>query len=60
MATIRARLETGFEAFGRTTFRNRLTPLSLVSSLIAGVLSRLPREPPQFCRFERADILSRL
>ena len=42
MATIRARIETGFEAFGRTIFRNRLKTLALVSVLIAGFLSQLP------------------
>ena len=43
MATIRARIETGFEAFGRAIFRNRIKTLLLMSILIAGFVSQLPK-----------------
>ena len=43
MATIRARIETGFEKFGRAIFRNRIKTLLLMSILIAGFVSQLPK-----------------
>ncbi|MCH7479060.1 MAG: MMPL family transporter, partial [SAR324 cluster bacterium] len=43
MESLRTRIETGFESFGRTIFRNRLKTLALMSVLIAGFLSQLPR-----------------
>ena len=42
MATIRARIDSGFEAFGRALFRNRIKVLLLVSALVSGLMSQLP------------------
>ena len=43
MATLRARIETGFEKFGRAIFRNRIKTLLLMLVLIAGFLSQSPK-----------------
>ena len=43
MESLRTRIETWFESFGRTIFRNRLKTLVLMSVVIAGFVSQLPR-----------------
>ena len=43
MASLRGRIETGFETFGRLVFRHRIKTLVLMLILIAGLLSQLPK-----------------
>ena len=43
MATIRARINSAFERFGRAIFRNRIKTLLFMLVLIAGFLSQLPK-----------------
>ena len=43
MESLRTRIETAFEAFGRAIFRNRIKTLLLMLVLIVGFLSQLPK-----------------
>ena len=43
MSTIRTRIDSGFESFGRAIYRNRMKTLLFMAVLIAGLLSQLPK-----------------